>query len=356
MTLRAPVRARSNPPTDCFKNVRGFVRQLPECAVDLLPSGAGRRTKSVRPFSTVPVRSQLRMALALATLVLVFALVPGCQHVGTFAVDEVFDLSFRLTDVAGQPTNTFLFGEDVVFTYRLRNRTGRLLQFFLPDTGPFVTFAVYRDGELVGTSEDGLNFAPVLVDSTLPPGAELVRAFGWLLNPRHQPLPPGRYTAEARPRVNFRNAPTPGRQRLAFEVVCPEGETCDALPPVRITDLPPDSLQLDPFQLQVVRVSGDTLFVEVGHGGGCREHTYALFMSPAAFLESAPVQANLFLRHNAHDDPCDAWLQPTLAFDLRPVAALYQQSYGGLDEIILNVYDYFEEAPGRYVSVSYFPE
>jgi hypothetical protein len=100
---------------------------------------------------------------------------------------------------------------------------------------------------------------------------------------------------------------------------------------VQIIDAPPDSLQLDSFDLKAMTINGDALVVDLVHGGGCREHFYALFMSPSVFLESYPVQANLYLRHNANGDLCKALLHPQICFDLRPVAEQYFKFYQGND-------------------------
>lgn len=124
-------------------------------------------------------------------------------------------------------------------------------------------------------------------------------------------------------------------------------------PPVTITDVPADSLRLDAFDLKAVSINGDTLFVDVTYGGGCQPHDYALFMSPSVFAESLPVQANLYLRHNANGEACKALLQAKLCFDLRPVAEQYRKFYGGLAPITLNMHGY---SSGQKFSVLYEPK
>jgi hypothetical protein len=109
---------------------------------------------------------------------------------------------------------------------------------------------------------------------------------------------------------------------------------------VKITDVPADSLRRDGFDLKAISINADTLFIEIAHGGGCKQHDYALFMSPSVFAESFPVQASLYLQHNANGDLCKALLQPKLCFDLRPVAEQYRKFYGGLAPIRLNVHGY----------------
>jgi len=59
------------------------------------------------------------------------------------------------------------------------------------------------------------------------------------------------------------------------------------------TDQNPISFQVDPFQLNSISVDGNVIHVNVTYGGGCKNHYFQLFMSPAAFGESNPAQANL---------------------------------------------------------------
>jgi hypothetical protein len=96
----------------------------------------------------------------------------------------------------------------------------------------------------------------------------------------------------------------------------------------------------------------DTISLNVTYSGGCKEHCFSLYMSPAAFLESYPVQANLYLRHNSNGDDCEAFIYKTVSFNLRPVSELYKSLYGSYDEIIINVFEY---KSNRKVSVSYVP-
>ena len=121
-----------------------------------------------------------------------------------------------------------------------------------------------------------------------------------------------------------------------------------AAAPVQISATPPDEIQLDPFSLLGATVRGNTLTIDLQHGGGCAEHEYELIMSPGAFLESFPVQASLYLRHNANGDVCRALIRKQLTFDLTPIGALHGHP---ADSIIFNVHDYFTEEPGEHISV-----
>ena len=92
--------------------------------------------------------------------------------------------------------------------------------------------------------------------------------------------------------------------------------------------------------------------MDVTYGGGCADHDFQLFMSPPTFLESNPVQANLWLQHEDNDDACDGIVSETLRFDLTQVLDLHREIYGRDDEIILNV---FEGEQGAKRVVRYVP-
>ena len=118
---------------------------------------------------------------------------------------------------------------------------------------------------------------------------------------------------------------------------------------------PPDQLQRDPVTIGAAEINGDILTLTVTFSGGCGKHRFKLFMQPA-FMESYPVQANLYLQHTDFDDPCDAILSKDVSFDIRGIAELHRDMYGGNDEIILNVFGYFIDVPGDKITVSYLPE
>lgn len=125
---------------------------------------------------------------------------------------------------------------------------------------------------------------------------------------------------------------------------------------VQISDLDPVTIQVDRFGLDSIRIADGLLLLDVNYSGGCLEHEFELHMSPAAFSESYPVQANLYLRHVDPNDPCDAIVGRRLAFDLRALAQLYEVMYGRIDPIKLNVYRYFADVPGDKLTVVYYPE
>jgi hypothetical protein len=111
--------------------------------------------------------------------------------------------------------------------------------------------------------------------------------------------------------------------------------------PVVFTDRPPDSLRRDSFDLVDGQTSGDTLKLRLAHGGGCRIHSYLVFMSPPSFEGPIPRIAHLYPQHIDPGDPCDAWVTVDLAVDLRLVAVWYRFIYGyDANEIILRIHGF----------------
>lgn len=107
-----------------------------------------------------------------------------------------------------------------------------------------------------------------------------------------------------------------------------------------LVDGPPQTVRTDPATLVAAEVRGDRLRLQVTFGGGCREHSFALYASDA-FLESDPVQLRLYLAHDARGDNCRALLARELEFDLAGVRQAYRDSYGRDGTVMLLVH-----APG----------
>lgn len=149
--------------------------------------------------------------------------------------------------------------------------------------------------------------------------------------------------------------------RITLRVV-EESPKPDLVEPVTPVSFTPIQISLDPFDLDSLSIVADTLFLHIAHGGGCKQHYFYLYMSPAAFAESNPVQASLYLRHDSNGDNCRencqderCWISTTLRFELTPIAALHQIVYGSNGPILLNVYDYFIDTPDRKLQVLYSP-
>ena len=125
---------------------------------------------------------------------------------------------------------------------------------------------------------------------------------------------------------------------------------------VIVTDDPPNSFLNDPYQLDSMSIDGDVVNVSISYSGGCQVHDFELLMTPSAFFESHPRQANLYLRHDDRDDPCDASLSGVLSFDLRPIAHLYELAYGEPDPIIINIHNLSGAPPYEKLAASYYPD
>jgi hypothetical protein len=119
----------------------------------------------------------------------------------------------------------------------------------------------------------------------------------------------------------------------------PAMTTADGQPNVILTD-DLDRWPADDYTFQAMRLSGDTLDVDVSFGGGCRAHEFALSVH-RVFMESHPVQVRARLAHDANGDPCRALLHRTLRFDLAPLRTAYQRAYGaGPATIVIHVTDW----------------
>lgn len=84
----------------------------------------------------------------------------------------------------------------------------------------------------------------------------------------------------------------------------------------------------DPLALHSVSLDGSVLSLEVEYGGGCDRHDHDL-VAWGGWMESFPVQVNLLLTHDDHDDPCDGLIRRTLRFDLTRLRDAYLGAYPG---------------------------
>jgi hypothetical protein len=129
---------------------------------------------------------------------------------------------------------------------------------------------------------------------------------------------------------------------------------------VTVTNVPPESVQISHFSIDTISIAGDTLDLVVSYGGGCKNHYFFLFMSPATFAESIPIQANLWLRHFDNNDSCKCdggkcYNHRKLRFDLKPIAELCRQRYGELRSVILNVFQFVGQYPEQKRIARYEP-
>lgn len=83
----------------------------------------------------------------------------------------------------------------------------------------------------------------------------------------------------------------------------------------------------DPVEILDAKLDAPFLDVTVRYGGGCARHDFDLIVA-SGWMESQPVQIDVALAHDAHDDPCDALPTETVRFDLTPLREDYAASYG----------------------------
>lgn len=83
-----------------------------------------------------------------------------------------------------------------------------------------------------------------------------------------------------------------------------------------------------PLSIDAATLDGDELVLTVSFSGGCEEHDVVLCWPDQAFLESDPVQVNLEVFHDAHDDACEAYLTEARRLSLLPLQAAWRDGYG----------------------------
>jgi hypothetical protein len=115
----------------------------------------------------------------------------------------------------------------------------------------------------------------------------------------------------------------------------PDPTGCDH---VMFTHGDPTAMCRDELTIRGGAIEGVVLEVYVSYGGGCGDHEFILLGRPY-FMESYPVQIDLYVHHRNVDDYCDAIVSDTLCFDVRRVAELYEGVYQSCDDILINVLD-----------------
>ncbi len=71
----------------------------------------------------------------------------------------------------------------------------------------------------------------------------------------------------------------------------------------------------DAFNIEGVRISGNTMYVDVSYGGGCGDHSFEMNGSMAV-MKSLPPQRVVKITHKNHKDYCKAIVTTTLEVDI----------------------------------------
>lgn len=84
----------------------------------------------------------------------------------------------------------------------------------------------------------------------------------------------------------------------------------------------------DGLDVYAASIEGDTLTLNIGYGGGCETHELGLCWD-GSYAKSDPVQVDVFVSHEDHDDQCEAYFQGDELFDLAALREAYQSAYPG---------------------------
>lgn len=95
----------------------------------------------------------------------------------------------------------------------------------------------------------------------------------------------------------------------------------------------------DPAAVVKFDITRNVLELTTRYGGGCEVHDFELYWD-GLFMESYPVQVNLQLSHNSHNDMCRALITDNLYFDLTLLKTAYSSGYQAAQgEIIIHIYE-----------------
>ncbi|MDA0750394.1 MAG: DUF6174 domain-containing protein [Verrucomicrobia bacterium] len=127
----------------------------------------------------------------------------------------------------------------------------------------------------------------------------------------------------------------------------------EAQPSIQLMAQIPDAAASDAFRLLEASVSNDLLKLEVEYGGGCRVHLFEIIADPDAFLESWPIQINIYMKHESHDDFCKALVRKKLTFSLDPLKEAFKGLYPKNDSLILNIHGFRSDGEGTVLTLPF---
>jgi hypothetical protein len=124
-------------------------------------------------------------------------------------------------------------------------------------------------------------------------------------------------------------------ERIADEE---SGFRVSLLGPSRVEEAPKFEMPNDPYTIHSANIQGNTLQLDLGYGGGCQGHLFALLdLMPGAFAESEPPRPVIALRHDNNDDRCKALVRETRSIDLSPLAVSATKAYGSPIPMIIEL-------------------
>lgn len=125
-------------------------------------------------------------------------------------------------------------------------------------------------------------------------------------------------------------------RRQGDAVVAPPGPGDEGAEPrigaLRFVDAPEAVPEGDGYELVEAKIEDNLLILTVSYSGGCEPHEFALW-ALRPFEKSLPPRHQLFLRHRANGDLCEAYITRELRFDLNPFRRLHPE--GGNVALVL---------------------
>lgn len=85
---------------------------------------------------------------------------------------------------------------------------------------------------------------------------------------------------------------------------------------IKLLKSPSDSLRIDPYDIDSLKIVDDCLGIYVSYGGGCGNADFGLYLTDR-IMESMPPKTVLYLAF-ADDDPCRSIETKKLTFSLEP--------------------------------------
>lgn len=102
----------------------------------------------------------------------------------------------------------------------------------------------------------------------------------------------------------------------------------------------------DAVMIRAAEASGDVLYLDVQHGGGCKEHDYKLGIN-SMFNKSMPARVRVVFAHDSRGDMCEAAVSQRVAFDLSALKAKYMQTFPNGQRVVELLIEGFAQ-PVRY--------
>jgi len=129
---------------------------------------------------------RLYFKTAMLIIVLIFAIINCSKTTDSESYSDI-EYYFNLADSNGMERTIFNTEQDVFFS--------------MCNSGPIASFNVYMNDSLIGTSDDGYDYAQALVDGELDSGDTLKCCISWYSNNNHDSLATGNYCAIIHPNI-----------------------------------------------------------------------------------------------------------------------------------------------------------